>query len=151
MSKSEHSHAVDIRDVEKRTALSIIKQKSENSNSPPRRVIRSVTVTISSQTAIELPQYDTMSRNVRRWRQNGNTSPKIPETLLELVITGEYAQTLGGENFLLYDNEEAVNRLIIFSTQSNLQFMELCDYLYMDGTFGMAPPLFKQVYTIHGT
>lgn len=150
ISKSEHSHAADVRKSEQRIGMATIRQAAKNSNSPPRRIIRAVTATMSKEAAIGLPMYDVIARNVRRVRNKAKVIPKQPETLSDLVIDGEYAQTMKGEMFLLYDNKHAVNRIVIFATKDNLQFMVACDDWYMDGTFDITPPLFKQVYTVHG-
>ncbi|KAG4081143.1 hypothetical protein HA402_011988 [Bradysia odoriphaga] len=117
---------------------------------PPRRVIRSATAKISTVAATELPKYETLARNVRRIRQNANVTPQLPQTLDALKIDGEFAITVKLEPFVLFDNKDAENRIVMFATRNNLNFMVLCDDLYMDGTFDITPPLFKQVYTIHG-
>ena len=56
------------------------------------------------------------------------------------------------ENFLLYDNgpEAGAARILIFSTRRNLQILEQATTWVMGGTFDIAPPLFTQVYSIHG-
>lgn len=148
--KTDHSHAGDARNKEKRIALSEIRQKAAQSNSPPRRVIRSATAAISTEAAIEMSKYESLARNVRRIRQKANTTPAQPQSLAELTIDGEFAQTIKGDSFVLYDNEDAANRIVMFTTKDNLNFMIMCDDLYMDGTFAITPPLFKQVYSIHG-
>ncbi|XP_031327714.1 uncharacterized protein LOC116158974 [Photinus pyralis] len=55
------------------------------------------------------------------------------------------------EPFLLFDNgPDTEHRILIFSTQRNLELLERCEHWYADGTFKTTPPLFTQVYTIHG-
>lgn len=60
------------------------------------------------------------------------------------------------ENFLLYDSRQDIhqkdpnNCIIMFATQSALDFLATCDTIFMDGTFSSAPALFEQMYTIHG-
>src|SRR6202000_250600 len=91
-----HSHAGDTRSKDKRIAFTDIKEKAKNSNSPPHRVIRSITATMSHPSATSMPIYESMARNVRRWRQGGNESPPMPETLLDLDISGKFAETIKG-------------------------------------------------------
>ena len=53
--------------------------------------------------------------------------------------------------FLLYDNgTDAEERVIIFSTDAQMQCLATSDKWFMDGTFGVAPTLFSQLYVIHG-
>lgn len=147
---SDHSHVPDTRQSEKRVALSEIRMKAVNSNSPARRIIRSTTASMSTTAAVEMANYELLSRNVRRLRSNNNSTPTLPTELAGFVLCDEYTKTIKGEKFLLFDNGDAVNRIMIFATRDNLAFLVHCDDWYMDGTFDVTPPLFKQVYTIHG-
>ena len=54
------------------------------------------------------------------------------------------------ELFLLYDSGAVNDRILVFGTERNLDFLQLSDGWYADGTFKVAPPLFRQLYTIHG-
>jgi hypothetical protein len=60
----------------------------------------------------------------------------------------------GTETFLVFDSAdlstETRERLIIFSTERNLNLLNQCDHWFGDGTFKLTPPLFSQIYTIHG-
>lgn len=145
-----HSHAADARQSEKRVALSEIRMKAVNSNSPPRRIIRATTAKISNTSAVAMSSYNTLSRSIRRIRSKANTTPTIANTLSELVLIDPYNKTAKGDNFILFDDEGEMNRIIILGTKENLAFLVHCDDWYMDGTFSITPPLFKQVYTIHG-
>lgn len=150
ISKSEHSHTGDAAATEVKKAKSKMRQLAATSNSPPRRIIRKITADMSTIAAAEMGLYENLSRNVRRVRQSANTTPKLPASMAELMISGEYTQTIKKSDFLLYDNEDPVNRILIFATKANLKFLSSCDDWYMDGTFDISPPHFKQVYTIHG-
>ncbi|CAF1391294.1 unnamed protein product [Adineta ricciae] len=55
-----------------------------------------------------------------------------------------------GDQFLLYDNEKGDNRIIIFSTRTDLNRLSHSDHWHMDGTFKISPKLFYQLYSIHG-
>ena len=66
------------------------------------------------------------------------------------MIDQEYGKTIKGEDFLLYDHNEADSRILIFATAESLRFLANCAEWYLDGTFQIAPKLFKQLYTIHG-
>lgn len=52
---------------------------------------------------------------------------------------------------MLYDSgQEDPQRFLIFSTKENLELLATCDHWCADGTFSSSPPLFSQMYTIHG-
>ncbi|KAG8176080.1 hypothetical protein JTE90_025538 [Oedothorax gibbosus] len=57
-----------------------------------------------------------------------------------------------GGNFLLYDSGPAAenDRILVFGTSENLNFLQNCKHWFADGTFKSAPHLFTQIYTIHG-
>jgi MULE transposase domain len=60
--------------------------------------------------------------------------------------------TLKGEKFLYwdsFDDDKNLDRIIVFSTQKNLDNLSLSDVWIQDGTFKAAPRIFKQLYTIH--
>lgn len=115
IAQREHFHAGDIRKVEKRIAARKIRKKAVKSNEPPRAIIRKVTSSMSTEAAIEMPNYANVARNIRRIRQKANVTPALPTTLAELVIDGEFTETLKGDLFVLYDNEDPDNRIVLFA------------------------------------
>ena len=91
-----------------------------------------------------------MSRKARR--KAGNVVPK-PTNLQDLILPESLTTLDNGTNFLLHDslNEVDGSRIIIFSTQKNLDLLARCKKLMSDGTFSTAPTRhFNQLYTIHG-
>lgn len=99
--------------------------------------------------SMALPKISNMSRTIRRTRVRANIAPVTPASLQELRFEGKYTVTDKNDNFIIHDSENE-DRLVIFGTNSNLDFLAASDEWYMDGTFDMCPPLFQQVYTIHG-
>ena len=98
-----------------------------------------------------LPSAETNRRRLRRVRSQHR--PKDPASLDELIVEGSWAQTTGPnpQPFLPYDNDsQTAKRLLIFSTTENLQLLAQSESLFMDGTFGVAPSMFAQLYVIHG-
>lgn len=87
-----------------------------------------------------------MARTVNRLRNK--------ENLLrgdEIQLSAEFTVTAKGEKFLLYDNESESNRIIMFATNGNIEMLAKCNEIFCDGTFGIVPTMFSQLYTIHGT
>lgn len=58
-------------------------------------------------------------------------------------------RTINGQIFLAkevsFDNE----RILLFTTKSNIEQLKKSSYWIMDGTFKAVPTLFRQLYTIH--
>jgi len=95
-----------------------------------------------------MPAENSVKRSLRRIK-NASYPPLVPVN--ELKVTSIWATT-GGENlqpFLLYDNENSENRIIIFSSPESLEVLKTSKYFYIDGTFSTAPTGFNQVYIIH--
>lgn len=77
--------------------------------------------------------------------------PKAPSTISEIDLSGEWSQTGSGENWIIYNNNTNDGKIVIFATYENLSNLASCKTWYGDGTFNVAPPLFTQLYSIHGT
>lgn len=68
---------------------------------------------------------------------------------MDFEIPTDFQSTLDGKKFLLYDNYDSKNRILIFSTTKNLELMVKCHHWLADGTFSTVPARFTQLYTIH--
>ena len=42
------------------------------------------------------------------------------------------------------------NRILIFTTDDDLQLLQQCNHWFMDGTFSTVPTMYTQLYTVHG-
>ncbi|XP_055309109.1 uncharacterized protein LOC129572999, partial [Sitodiplosis mosellana] len=157
--KGSHIHSGDARKVNKKKVMTKLKDLSKNTKDTIRQVISKSIYDTSKATKAKLPTEKLMAQMVSRYRR-GSGVLKNPQNLSELVLEGEYAQTVNKKPFLLHDSmamvppeeiEEGVrDRVLIFTTSENLKFLSLCDEYFMDGTFSVTPPLFSQLYTLHG-
>ena len=105
---------------------------------------------VSKATAAQLPSVNSLKRTVQRVRQQIDGPVASPENLDALEIPDRYATTLDGAQFLLFDSGPGNNRILIFSTATNMQMLSQSQHWYGDGTFKTVPLLFEQMYTIHG-
>lgn len=145
----KHNHTPDVADIRVKDIAATIKEIAADTTDTPQQILASVTSNLPVSVSGKLPSAAGMKRNINSKRQQGN--PKSSTKLSELVIPEEFTLTSKGKTFLLYDNGKASsNRIIIFSTQQNLELLKRCDHWYADGTFKTAPPMFEQVFTIHG-
>ena len=94
--------------------------------------------------------------NLRRLiqRTRRKERPAVPETVADLVIDGDYVNTIGDDpaSFLIYDNgQDADSRIIVFASNADLRIMAEANIWYMDGNYAMAPRGFLQLYVIRAT
>ncbi|CAF1128681.1 unnamed protein product [Rotaria sordida] len=75
-----------------------------------------------------------------------------PNSFDDIYIPDELRVANSGSRFLLSDNENNSDRMIILSSDDDLDRLSNSDYSHTDGTFKarIAPQLFHQLYTIHG-
>ena len=149
---SRHNHPTnaykEIRDATLSTIRKVIqKDPTKGLNATYKSVVATnVTVSnITDETRSLVPDYDSLRTVLQRER--AATMPKLPKTTADIILEGEWAQTLDGDTFVLPNIN---NDMLIFTTNSNLQFLSRCSTIYVDGTFKARPTLFAQLYSIHG-
>jgi len=83
------------------------------------------------------------------YRKKRAKYPPIPIALSDLYVPRELQITKKGEKFLLHDNNDNSNRIVIFAAPVFLKF--LCDEkrIFADGTFKCVPNFFNSLYTFH--
>lgn len=147
-SKGEHNHAPSASELEVIQTKSTIRKRAIASHDSPTLVIAEATATINKVTVAKLPPLDSLRRTIRDVRQRESDFPKRPSTLIDLNIPADLKITKRNEPFLLYDSGAGNDRILIFSTQQNLSWLET-EMWGADGTFDSVPQLFAQLYTIH--
>ncbi|KAL8619295.1 hypothetical protein ACOMHN_056939 [Nucella lapillus] len=68
--------------------------------------------------------------------------------LRDIALQGCWTETLDSESFLLA-NDGDDDKMLVFSTDKNLEILSANRDFYMDGTFSVSPHLFSQLYTLH--
>ncbi|KAG4076864.1 hypothetical protein HA402_006574 [Bradysia odoriphaga] len=144
----EHTHSGNGVAVGKAVAMRTLKRKAEDSLDRGRNVIAKLNENLPVSVAAALPKMKSLSQAVRRARVN-KEMPLAPANLNDLVIP-DNLKTIKDVRFLLYDSGPSPNRILIYSTERNLQMLRKSDVLSMDGTFDIVPPLFSQLYTMQG-
>jgi len=93
------------------------------------------------------PNQQALKKLIRRKRNEIHQAPSNPKNLANLEIPECYKtyELEPGitEYFLLADSGPGADRILIFGRQRNLEIALLCDDFFMDGTFKIAPNLFK--------
>lgn len=147
---TEHNHAADAAKVECDKILNTVKDIARTTRDAPHVILSNVSVGVGVAVAGRLPCMASIKKTIRQVRAKENPGPAIPLLRRDITVPGIYTQTENQEQFLLFDSGPEDNRILIFSTRRNLQLLARSDHWYADGTFKTAPPLFSQLYTIHG-
>lgn len=105
---------------------------------------------IKSPVAALLPKPHSIARTVQRVRVKTIVPIINPHRQGDLVLSDEYKYTHDGKLFLLHDSGGNKNRILVFTTTKNLNYLTSCDQWYSDGTFKCVLSIFHQLHTIHG-
>jgi hypothetical protein len=144
-----HNHAPDAAKVEVKRAMAKVKAKAKTTQEATHQIVASTLRDVSTAVAGQLPPIRSIKQTVRRARRQDGVPLANPSNIDDLIIPDVYKKPLKGDDFLKYDSGSGPNRILIFTTSSNLQLMSDCPNWYADGTFKCTPPLFNQLYTIH--
>lgn len=94
----------------------------------------------------QVPQFNSVRSRLQRRR--ASLMPPIPQTVEDVVIHNEWAETWRGEDFMCHqDNDWGV---LMFGTDRNFAKLSRCRDVYIDGTFKSCPRPYAQFVTIHG-
>ena len=134
--KSVNNHVVNPGLLEAKIAVTQIRQRAANSRDPPHLLVQQAQATLSNEALAEMPQYNSLQRNVQRKRKINGDPIANPRNIEEIAIPNSLRQTLRGDNFLLYDSGvEDADRFLIFGTQKNLDILAEYSNWFADRTF----------------
>ena len=137
----QHCHAPDETKTGIQVAQAAVKDAAATSVQPTSAILAQINAVLPPMVQAGLPRQATMSRMVQRRRQK--ELPPLPKSLAELDISC-YA-----EDWLIMDCREDEDRVIVLSTNHNLQYLSAATVWFGDGTFDVAPTIFYQLYSIH--
>ena len=154
--QNEHTHAGDHARVEALKVRNALKRSALETQQSAAQIIAENISSISEATASKLPKLSTISRTIRRQRQEAfgipsrNVGPKIfADCLANLIIPKEFRETLRGDIFLLYDYNHANSRIVMFGTLESLNQLEQSDHWFCDSSFKIVPELSCYLFTVH--
>ncbi|KAG0428611.1 hypothetical protein DMUE_5809, partial [Dictyocoela muelleri] len=114
-------------------------------NTSERDIIITEIGVASSSVLNNLPEPRNLIDKITRHRKKVNFVP-INDDIPEII-----KYTFSSEKFLIYDSGDSNNnRILIFSTNTHISYLEHSESWYCDGTFKSCPTGFEQVYTIMG-
>lgn len=129
-----------------------MKTKASVAAGPTSNIVTSVMSKANVASSAQLPHPSLLARTLRRVKKKENPTPPEPTSATDFKIPAEYKMTQKDELFLYYDSkdEDENIRTLIFTTNTNLNTLSSCEIWQADDTFSCVPPLFQQLYTLHG-
>jgi hypothetical protein len=109
------------------------------SDKPSSTILHSAIRSFHLDAASQLPRNDSLLRTIRRQRQEApaNNNDRLP---------AHVRKPDRGENFVLYEDE----KLILFTTESNLAVLKACKHRFADGTFKVRALAFLLLLDLFG-
>ena len=98
-------------------------------------LINRALLSISKHDGAAVPIYTSSQRTIERKRKKQLIPLPRPRTFDEILIPDELKIINGGKRFLLYDNGDSNNRILILSSDNDLDRLSNSDHWHSDGTF----------------
>ena len=108
-------------------------------------VKREMTSLLSDSAKSLLPNQHALKMVYKRQR----IAPPNPVSVEELQLYAENIKTLSNRNFLFYNSGIGPDRIVIFATRKNIEFLAMSKIWLADGTLKTVPTLFSQLNTVH--
>ena len=145
----DHNHAPNAAKNHSMKIRSKIRNKAMVTVEKPHQIMQGISKELGIEVAGILPIIDHHKRRIRGIRQKLTGDEEDITRILE-------AKKLlpNGEDFVLYNSYEHTekgeqNHVIILGTTENIEYLKNSEHWFCDGTFGISPESFYQVYTIH--
>jgi hypothetical protein len=125
-----------------------IKDAALNSTETGHYLLANQSLNLSRSVARELPSMSAIKCAMQRARNQVSGIPRSPISLLDFILPETFKVTIVGERFLINDNEDTDNRMMIFATKEFLGYLSSSKTWFADGMFKTASQLFQQLFTI---
>lgn len=144
----EHCHSANVEQLERQIVSASCKRKAtDDLSEKPSKIIRKELQNDLPAT-IKTTDVALIRRNLYNARRK--LLPPLPTSVEETfdILVNMNIQTSKGENFLLF--KDRTDQIMVFSCQTNIEFIGRVKRIYLDGTFNYCPQFFCQFFTIHG-
>ena len=147
---NEHTHAPSPTEAKVSKLKVSMKRRALTTVDNPHQILTRELRNVTDDVAANLPSMETLRRNIRKARENGDQPPNPISREDIPVLPQAYSQTTVNERFLIYDSGVGdENRIFIFASDIGVQLLGESEHWYADGTFKVCPEIFFQLYTIH--
>ncbi|XP_055338485.1 uncharacterized protein LOC129588333 [Paramacrobiotus metropolitanus] len=149
--RGQHSHAPDIIKVTAKSARQALKVRAANTVERPRQIIDEVRAEMPVYAAVKMSSYNALAKTIGRQRRAEGVPTARVTCLAD--IDGSYflKETTRKESVLIADTgAEDLHRIIVFGDPKCFDYFGRTSVWLSDGTFSVSPPVFTQLYTVHG-
>ncbi|CAF4598316.1 unnamed protein product, partial [Rotaria sp. Silwood1] len=132
---TDHLHAPNPEETISVEFKSNISSGATISHDPPRRIIHQALLNVNKNDASAVPNYSSAQRTIERKRKKQDLPLSRPTSFNDILIPDALKVTNGGNRFLLYNNEDPDHRMIILSSDDDLDCLSNSENWHCDGTF----------------
>lgn len=144
---STHNHAPEASRKELLKSNTFVKTKAQNTAMNPIQIITNSVVACEQNCRVYLPGTKSQQKKIKRVRSKNQT--KEPLSIDDINIP-EYLKYVESQQFLIADKSfNGNNRILMFTSISNMQLLSKSTVWFMDGTFKCCPSFLCQLFTIH--
>lgn len=143
----DHHHSPQASKVKVAKTVAQIKQQARETRDKPVQIIQNNIINMSQDDHPYMPSKNALRTTIKRVRRA--ELPPQPQNIGELNVPNPLCLTLNGDPFLVKDLMVGTDRILLFTTQMNIQRLSQAQFWLMDGTFRTVPTIFCQLYTIH--
>jgi FLYWCH zinc finger domain len=131
---NNHNHPGSAVSSEIRLFEEKIRDRAANHTENTQAIIDHCLTTLSDQAVARLPELKHIKRNIQHARIK-NDLPKIPQDRTFAQIPGKLMVNKRNSTFLQFDSSSGEDRLLIFSSNDQLELLGNGEELLVDGTF----------------
>jgi len=143
-------HQSEEAECKRRYAMFQLRTSAKTSNEATSMIVSNVLETVPEDAQGSFQKPNSLKRVVQRARCDANLPNLSVETRDQLPALYNLFKTKTSEDMVKWDSGKETNRIVIMTTQKNLDWLQNCNHWYCDGTFKCRPMLFDQVFIING-
>ncbi|CAL2028872.1 unnamed protein product [Caenorhabditis brenneri] len=141
-------HEKDSSSTQAELARQSLKVMAKEQSDKPRNLIHKLRQDFNPEAIGRLGDYYSMRKVISNVRRRENTD-KINVNSGK-GITGQYAKTNDGSDFLIIEKEVNSKPFALFASESGLKMLRSSNFIFADGSFDASPDGYTQIFTIHG-
>jgi MULE transposase-like protein len=149
-SADRHNHSADAARCVQVYSRWKLKSAARASTESTSAIIATQLAVVPHEIQGSFPKHRSLQRVIQRSRTQAGLPDLHADTRAELPNLAGIFKTNNGEDFLKWDSGRQNDRILMFSTEANLDCLQRLEHLFADGTFKAQPTLFDQLFVIHG-
>jgi len=145
-----HIHDADDAYCQRRYLLWRIKVTAKSSGETTSTVVVFQVKDVSADVQAELPKFHSLEQTAGRARIVAGSRRFVVSARSELPLLNGIFFSPSNEDIVKWDSGRSNDRIVIFSTDANLDTLGRSEHWFADGTFKSCPILFDQLFILHG-